>query len=24
VGLSNTLWLTQFDGNKISRFQVGP
>jgi serine/threonine-protein kinase len=24
AGLNNTLWITQFDGNKISRFRVGP
>jgi virginiamycin B lyase len=24
LGLNNTLWITQFDGNKISRFRVGP
>ena len=24
VGLDNTIWLTQFDGNKVSRFRVVP
>jgi virginiamycin B lyase len=24
AGLNNTLWITLFDGNKISRFRVGP
>ena len=24
TGLGDTLWITQFDGNKISRFRVSP
>jgi virginiamycin B lyase len=23
-GLGNTIWLTQFDGNRVARFRVGP
>ena len=24
AGLGDTLWIPQFDGNKISRFRLGP